>query len=277
MDDPARRSALARRFALRPHGKRWDLSRSVWTVGRAAGAAAAFLTRVPGLARFRYDGPDLVRSAPVFPVIGAAVGALVGATVLAGTWLGIPRLLAATLAVAVGVVATGALHLDGLADSADGLAGSTPERKLQIMRGADVGVYGITAVVLDLLITVTAVAELPRSGVLPTLIAVYAVARAAPLPLAAGCRYAGGTGTGREFVERMRWSRAIAGLAVAAVIAGAAAGAAGLSLLGALALVVYGIWQVSRRRLGGVTGDVLGAAVELTAVACLLVAHVVMF
>ena len=168
---------------------------------RALGAAVAFLTRVPWLARFQYTGVDLVRGAPAFPLVGAAIGALVGGAVVAGTGLGLPALLAATLAIGLEVILTGALHLDGLADSADGLAGRTPERTLQIMRDPGVGVYGTAAVALDLLVKVVAVGSLPRADVVPVLIAVYAVSRTAPLPLAAALPYAG-NGRDRESVRR---------------------------------------------------------------------------
>jgi adenosylcobinamide-GDP ribazoletransferase len=241
---------------------------------RALGAAVAFLTRVPWLARFQYTGVDLVRGAPAFPLVGAAIGALVGGAVVAGTGLGLPALLAAALAIGLEVILTGALHLDGLADSADGLAGRTPERTLQIMRDPGVGVYGTAAVALDLLVKVVAVGSLPRADVVPVLIAVYAVSRAAPLPLAVALPYAGTAGTGRAFVDGVGWARAAAGVGVAAVVAIVAVAAWALALLASLAVVTGAVAIGSRRRLGGVTGDVLGAAVELVVLACLMVSVV---
>jgi adenosylcobinamide-GDP ribazoletransferase len=242
---------------------------------RALGAAVAFLTRVP-LARFKYTGVDLVRGAPAFPLVGAAIGALVGGAVVAGTWLGLPALLAATLAIGLEVVLTGALHLDGLADSADGLAGRTPERTLQIMRDHHVGVYGMAAVVLGLLMKVVAIGSLPRADVPPVLIAVYAVSRAAPLPLAATLPYAGTAGTGKAFVDGVGWARAAAGAGVAAVVAVVAVAAWALALLAILAVVTGAVAVGSRRRLGGVTGDVLGAAVELVVLVGVVVSVIVL-
>ncbi|HET6919589.1 MAG TPA: adenosylcobinamide-GDP ribazoletransferase [Jiangellaceae bacterium] len=241
---------------------------------RALGAAVAFLTRVPWLAGFQYTGVDLVRGAPAFPLVGAAIGALVGGAVVVGTGLGLPVLLAATLAIGLEVIFTGALHLDGLADSADGLAGRTPERTLQIMRDHGVGVYGTTAIALDLLVKVMAVGSLPRTDVVPTLIAVYAVSRTAPLPLAAGLPYAGTTGTGRAFVDGVGWARTAASVGIAAVVAFVAVAAWALALLASLAMVTGAVAVGTRRRLGGVTGDVLGAAVELVVLACLVVSVV---
>jgi adenosylcobinamide-GDP ribazoletransferase len=239
---------------------------------RALGAAVAFLTRVPWLARFQFTSVDLVRGAPAFPLVGAAIGALVGGAVVAGTGLGLPTLLAAALAIGLEVMLTGALHLDGLADSADGLAGRTPERALQIMRDPGVGVYGTAAVALDLLVKVVAVGSLPPADVVPVLIAVYAVSRAAPLPLAAGLPYAGTAGTGKAFVDGVGWARAAAGAGISALVAvGAVAAWAALALLATLVVMTGAVAVGTRRRLDGVTGDVLGAAVELVVLACLVV------
>jgi adenosylcobinamide-GDP ribazoletransferase len=241
---------------------------------RALGAAVAFLTRMPWLAGFQYTGVDLVRGAPAFPLVGAAIGALVGGAVVAGTGLGLPALLAATLVIGLEVVLTGALHLDGLADSADGLAGRTPERTLQIMRDPGVGVYGTAAVTLDLLVKVVGVGSLPRADVLPVLIAIYAVSRAVPLLLAAALPYGGTAGIGKAFVDGVGWTRTAAGGGVAAVVAVVAVGAWAVALLASLAVVTGAVAAGTRRRLRGMTGDVLGAAVELVVLACLVVSVV---
>src|SRR5918992_5718444 len=115
-------------------------------------AALAFLTRAP------VPAGDLVRAAPLFPVVGAALGAVVGATAVGLAGL-VPPLLAATVAVALELVVTGALHVDGLADSADGLAGRDRDHALAIMRDHAVGTYGACALVLDLLAKTVALAH----------------------------------------------------------------------------------------------------------------------
>jgi adenosylcobinamide-GDP ribazoletransferase len=183
----------------------------------------------------------------------------------------VPVLLAAVVAVAVEVIATGALHLDGLADSADGLAGRTPGHALAIMRDHGVGVYGTAAVVLSLVAKTAALASGPSVAVVA---AVYAVARAAPLPLAAGLRYARADGTGRALVERLRWVSVTVGLVIAAGLAVVFAGLLALLLLVVMAALVVAVGVAARSRLGGVTGDVLGAAVELTTAAGLFVVAV---
>ncbi|MGH8776858.1 MAG: adenosylcobinamide-GDP ribazoletransferase [Jiangellaceae bacterium] len=231
---------------------------------RLLAAAAALLTRTPLVGRLSLPDDDVAGSAVFFPVVGAAVGALVGGAALVQVELGVPVLLAAAVAVGTDVVITGALHLDGLADSADGLAGRTAEDALAIMRDHSIGAYGTAAVALDLLLKAAALA----SGLsLAEVVAVYAVARAAPLPLAAALRYARPDGTGRVLVDRLGWAGAAAGLAVAAGIAIACIGGLAVPVLALLAVTVFAVGVAARRRIGGVTGDVLGAAVELTTVA----------
>ncbi len=239
---------------------------------RALGAAVAFLTRAPLAGRMRFSEDDLVHGAVGFPLVGALTGALVGGAAALQVELGLPLMLAAVGAVAVDVVVTGALHLDGLADSADGLAGRSREHTLAIMRDHGIGVYGTSAVVLDLLVKAVAIGALPRSEIVPTLAAIYAVSRVAPLPLAAALPYAGQDGTGRVFVERMRWSIAVAGLCLAAAVAIVTVGFMASALLGGLVVVTAAVGVGARRRLGGVTGDVLGAAAELTTLAGLIAA-----
>ncbi len=192
--------------------------------------------------------------------MGAAIGAAVGATA-AGLAEVAPPLLAGALAVALELVLTGALHADGLADSADGLGGRDRDHALAIMRDHVLGAYGASALVLALLVKAAALGEL---AVLPV-VAAYAVSRAAPLALAATLPAARADGTGR-LLQGLTPRHAAAGLGLAAAIAVVTAPLA-LAALPAAGLV----WWLARRRLGGVTGDVLGAAIELTAAVALVV------
>jgi adenosylcobinamide-GDP ribazoletransferase len=223
--------------------------------------AVAFLTRVPV-----GGGALSPRSALWFPLVGAALGALVGAAAIGLVEL-LPPLLAGALAVALELALTGALHVDGLADSADGLGGRDRERALAIMRDHSLGAYGASALVLDLLAKSAALGALAERGDVLAVVAAFAVARAAPLPLAAALPYARAEGGAGEALAGLRASGAVAGTALAALIA-VAAGAP--ELLAAGAAVIPAVWWVARRRLGGVTGDVMGAAVELTATAALV-------
>src|SRR5689334_3067727 len=126
---------------------------------RAAAAAVAFLTRLPVGRLAELDGEDVGRGAPLFPLVGGALGAAVGglAALLHGP---LPALPAAAVAITAGTLLTGALHLDALADTADALGGDSRERALEIMRDHAIGAFGATALALDLLVKVTALAAL---------------------------------------------------------------------------------------------------------------------
>jgi adenosylcobinamide-GDP ribazoletransferase len=219
--------------------------------------AIAFLTVLPvGAGRLS------PRAALFFALVGAALGALLGAAALGLKEL-VPPLVAGALVVALELALSGALHVDGLADSADGLAGRDRERALAIMRDHSVGAYGASALTLDLLAKAAALAAIDE--LLPIVVA-YALSRAAPLPLAAALPYARAEGTGRALDRLPPW------IAAAGVAPAVAVGLFAPPAIAAAALVVAAVWWLARRRLGGVTGDVMGAAVELTATAALIAA-----
>ena len=235
---------------------------------RAAVAAVAFLTRVP-VGRFvAVDRADVARAAALFPVVGAGIGAAVGgaADALAGP-LSPQR--AAVLGLALGTVLTGALHLDGLADCADALGAATRERALEIMRDHRIGAYGGAALVFAIAAKISCVAVLAAHGDALRLVAcAVGVSRAVPVVLGTVLPYARPEGTGGFFLGAGRGAAAIAvGLASALCIA---AHAWPLALVALGASVVLGTG--ARALLGGVTGDALGAATELSEVAGLVLA-----
>jgi adenosylcobinamide-GDP ribazoletransferase len=225
---------------------------------------------MPGSAQT--SGSDLPAAAVLFPVVGAAIGALVGG---AATLLEAPTapLAAATVAVGLELVLTGALHVDGLADCADGLAGRDAARRLEIMRDHALGTYGAAALTIVLLAKVSALATLAEDGDVLPVVAVYSLSRAAPLPLATALPYArAGAGTGRSLADSLQVGAAIAGVGIAAAIAAGATRLDALTPIAASALVACATRRYAHRALGGVTGDVMGAAIELTATLGLLVA-----
>jgi adenosylcobinamide-GDP ribazoletransferase len=227
----------------------------------------AFLTRVP-VGRGALSADDVARGAALFPLVGAAIGAAVGGTaiLLEPT---LPALLAAALAVTVELVLTGALHVDGLADTVDALGAATRERALEIMRDPRIGAFGACAVAVDLLVRTLAIAALlDRGGALVSLTVSGAFGRAAILPLAAALPYAR---PGGGLSDRIGWPSAVAGGMVAAALAIGLAGWIGAALLGASLLAIALLGIAYRARFGGVTGDLLGAAVEVTVSATLLV------
>jgi adenosylcobinamide-GDP ribazoletransferase len=239
---------------------------------RAVAAALAFLTRVPVGRRLALDGGDVARAGPAFPLIGAGLGAVVGG-IAAGLASPLSPLVAAALALAAGALLTGALHLDALADTADSLGGHSRKRALEIMRDHAIGAYGAVAIALDLLLKAAAIAALARDGhVLAFAIAAGALSRAVPVPLAAALPYARpGEGLARSLAASA-WARAAAAGAIATLIAVLATGLDGLVLTACAAILAVSLAAAFARWLGGVTGDTLGAAVELTELAMLVAA-----
>ena len=231
-------------------------------LARAALAAVSFLTRVPVGRAIAFDGADVGRGAPLFPLVGAVVG---GAVALAGSLMAreLPPLLAAALALAAGALLTGALHLDALADVADGLGGSTREDALRIMREHTVGAYGAVALISSLLVKTFALAELLAiDGGAWALVAAGGLSRAAIVPLAVALPYAReGDGKGRVLDGAGRPAAVAAGLLGIAL--SLSFGLRGIVLAAAVAALTLGWGRFCRRRFGGVTGDLLGACCEL--------------
>jgi adenosylcobinamide-GDP ribazoletransferase len=206
------------------------------------------------------------------PVVGLVLGAAAAGVLLACGAGHSGPLLAAVLAIGVLAALSRGLHLDGLADLADGLGSRKPAAQaLEIMKRSDIGPFGVVTVVLTLLVQVAALARADEIGRGP--IAITAAAVASRLSLTVACRRhvpsARPDGLGALVAGTVRPAAAAALVAVAlagaAVIGWPYAAAIGIGLAVSLALT-----ELCRRRLGGITGDVLGALAEITAAACLL-------
>jgi len=233
---------------------------------RAAAAAVAFLTRLPVVPRrLELGAADVGRGALLFPLVGAGVGALAGLTA-AGLEGPLPPLLAGAIAVVVLLVLTGALHLDALADTADALGARSREQALEIMRDSRIGSFGAAALAAAVLVEAEAAGSLAHAGRAVASFAVAgALSRAAAVPLALLLPYArpepgpGSALTGRVSVPGTALAVAFA-LGLALVLRGWD----GAVAAGAAAVLVAACGLGFRRWLGGVTGDALGAAVQLT-------------
>jgi adenosylcobinamide-GDP ribazoletransferase len=235
--------------------------------------AVAFLTVLPVPFRTPPAPAAVARSRIWYPLVGLLLGALLGgATALLTAW-GRSPLLAAFLLLVAWVILTGALHLDGFCDLCDGLfGGRTPEDRLRILKDPHVGTFGLAGGVLLLLGKFVLLHELLAHA--PTRApwvvgAAVTAARCLVLCAAAGAAYPRPEGTGKVLIEATRrWE-----VVPFALLAAAAAWAGGclLAVLPALAGVL-GLRWLCVRRLGGITGDCLGAAVELAEVLFLLMA-----
>jgi adenosylcobinamide-GDP ribazoletransferase len=208
------------------------------------------------------------------PLVGLLVGAVSAGVLLLATRFGhTGPLLAAVLAVAAAAVLTRALHLDGLADFADGLgSGRAAPEALAIMKRSDIGPFGVVALVLVVLLQVSALARATELGRGP--VAILAAAVAARLAITLACRRGvpaarpGGLGALVAGSVRILPAAALALAAVAA--AGAVRWIFAVAVAAGLAVSVAAT-TLAVRRLGGITGDVLGALAEITATTCLIV------
>jgi len=200
----------------------------------------------------------------VAPLVGALLGVLAGGLLAGLVRLGAGPSLAAALTVGGLALATRGLHLDGLADTADGLgSAATPDRALAVMRSPEVGALGVATLVLVLLTQVTALAQLAGGSHWVSAGLGVAVGR---VGLVWGCRRglpaARPDGLGALVAGTVPGWLCLLWTIVAAAVGTAAAGLPGAAAV--VAATALGILLVahSRRRLGGVTGDVLGAACE---------------
>jgi adenosylcobinamide-GDP ribazoletransferase len=230
---------------------------------RAVAGAVAFLTRLPVGRLVELDARDVARGAPVFPVVGAAVGAA-AAAIAAGLLHVLPALAAAGIGLAAAALVTGALHLDALADTADALT-KRGTRALEVMRDHAIGAYGATALGLDLIVKAAVLAALVvHGGAVGPAAAAGGLSRAVPLVVAAALPPVRADGAGADVTSRISPAGTAAAVVVAIALAFAAGPAHGLELVGIAALLAALAIVFYRRWLGGVTGDLLGAATEVS-------------
>jgi adenosylcobinamide-GDP ribazoletransferase len=228
---------------------------------KSLAAAVSFLTRLPIGRWIAIDASDVARSAGWFPLVGLLIGVIcAGAALVLRPHL--PLMLVAAMVVALDALVTGALHFDGLADTADGFGGGkSREDVLRIMRDHAIGSYGGTALALLVTFKVAAYSALLAGDAWFAAIALTpAVGRWSILLLTTALPYARETAS---VVREMRtsalvWGTVILAVALAASRLWRSAGAAGAAIL---VSVLFGFY--CRRRIGGITGDTLGANVQL--------------
>jgi adenosylcobinamide-GDP ribazoletransferase len=243
--------------------------------GFAAGfaVALAFFTRIPVAAG---PGSDwaLAEAAWAFPLVGAGVGAIAGLIFLAAELIGLGDWPAALLAVLASIVVTGALHEDGLADAADGVfGGGDRDHRLEVMRDSRHGTFAVLALVLSVALRAAALARIGEpvfAGL--ALVATHAGSRALLAPVLWRLSPARPDGLGAA-AGRPRASGMAMALVIAFFIAVAALGpGAGVIALAVAAAAAAIAALIAQRRIGGYTGDVLGAIQQTAEIALLLAA-----
>ena len=231
--------------------------------------AISFLTIFPVPIKGVLSPSELGRSAGWFPLVGAAIGVLVAA-IHSGLSLVFSPLLAAALAAAAWIGLTGGLHLDGLADSCDGmLNASSQERRLEIMKDPRLGTFGGIGLILVILVKFALLYDLPRRSIWFALPLAAATARWMLLPAATQPMARLG-GLGAEFSQHTNprtWLPAACFMGLLTFLSG------WHGLLGVLAahIIAWIIFITAKIRLGGMTGDVFGMTVEFVELVVLVV------
>lgn len=211
-----------------------------------------------------------------FPLAGLAVALPACGTAVLALHLGLPANIAAGLLLAVQILLTGAMHEDGLADSADGFwGGYTPQRRMEIMKDSQIGSYGVLALILSTGLRWMALSTLLSMDSVWFLLALACLSRALMPILMAALPNARNTGLSQS-VGRPSAATAVIGLILALVIATLVIGGSS-ALIVALAMgaSTLGIALLARAKIGGQTGDVLGASQLLAEITGLLVLLVI--
>lgn len=230
-----------------------------------------FFDAVSLLTRLRTrGGSDTERALPWMPVVGALVGLAAG-LVYAAARVALAPWVSASLAIAAGVLITGALHEDGLADVADAFGARVDRaRAIEILQDPHHGTYGILALILSVVTRIAAVATMGPWTAVAALPAAHALGRAGSLAVMTSSPAAGSSTLGASYKRQPIGARALAGVAFASLL--------GVGMLGIwtvvavlitlVASVVAGLLAI--QKIGGFNGDVLGAAEQLTEIGILL-------
>lgn len=231
-------------------------------------ATMSLLTRIPVPEKWS-DGVDfrkLARGITCFPLIGLIVGVIAAAFSLAVSQTGGGIYIGAMAYVLGLVLLTGGFHLDGLADTCDGIfSARTCERMLEIMKDSRLGTFGGLALIICLMLKTFAVITLssaPASQLFPLLVCAPVAGRSALVLAMYGQRYAREEGLGNLYIGKIRFRDTVITLLFGAIVVGGFAGLHGLGALAVCYLAVFGLVRYLARRLGGQTGDTMGALEE---------------
>lgn len=243
-------------------------------------ASLARLSDIPAavglLTRWPVDTGDApargAAAAWAYPLVGAAIALLLGVAAWLFLGLGVPASVTAALILGIGMIVTGAMHEDGLADSADGLWGALDrDRRLKIMQDSRIGTYGVLALSLGILIRWGALSMILAAGsYLPALIVTGMLSRSimvAAMHLAPHARPDGLSAS----VGRPSRSTALLAMGIALLAALILTGFLALAIAIWAGLAVYVFTRIAQAKIGGQTGDILGAAQQIAEMVILIV------
>ena len=234
--------------------------------------ALQFFTRLPIPAWVGFESAWLNQASRYFPLVGLVVATIAAGVYALASWL-LPAPVAVLLSTSAGIYATGAFHEDGFADMCDGFGGGmTPERVLEIMKDSRIGAYGAIGIVCLLGLKCVTLAQLPSMSVIGALFVAHPVSRLLAASLIWRMDYARAEGKAKPLAQTMTSGEfavacITALLAIVAVAASSALSSAalGASVLAGLATTVW-LARMFSRRIGGYTGDCLGAVQQVSEV-----------
>ena len=231
--------------------------------------ALALLTRLPVHVHSFERG---AKAAWAYPLVGLLTGGLAGLAGLAGLWAGLAAPLSALISLFILTITTGAMHEDGLADTADGLWGGWDrDRRLEIMKDSHIGTYGVIALLLSFSArwaAIWAVFEIGPATALTALLVAPMLSRATMPALMASLPHARDHGLSHS-TGRPTAATAALGVAIAGVLAGFLLGWGVFGALVWSALMTVALDRIARAKVGGQTGDILGATQQITEIALL--------
>lgn len=238
-------------------------------------AALQFLTSIPIPGKRELSPEQLGRATAYFPVVGLIIGLVLACL----NWLlGLilpPAAVNALLIVAL-VILTGALHLDGLADTCDGIAGhKTVEERWKVMRDSRTGAFGVVGIVLLLLVKYVTLNNIPPVFMTAVLIFMPVVSRWAMVYAIYVYRYARPSGLGTAFKQATRWPQFTAATVITFAVAFALFpwfSLAGLLIIAGILIITTALAFYFKYKFAGLTGDTYGAIDEVAEVMTLLVA-----
>jgi adenosylcobinamide-GDP ribazoletransferase len=237
---------------------------------RAFLIALQFLTILPIRVRGSYQQKDYTRALLFFPTVGLIIGLIISSVGLLP--LPYPKSVIIILTLIVSFLITGGLHLDGLADTCDGFYGQKPkERRLEIMKDSAIGVMGALGLISIILLKGAFLFMVPVELWFSTLILMTLCGRASMILGAALSSYARESGTGQLFIGKVRLSILILSIGFTLMVSIALLQIKGLILCGLLLFPITIFLLISKIKIGGMTGDTLGALNEIIEVSTLAV------
>ena len=226
-----------------------------------------FMTRIPVFVNVEYDEEKLGKSIKYFPLVGAIIGIfLYGINILAGK-ITVNRQIAAIIIIIAEIFITGLIHIDGLADTADGLFSYAEKEKiLEIMKDSRVGTNGAVALILYFMTKVILLSEIR-----PEYIILYPVISRLSTSINAGLgEYARKNGMSNEIIAKNGKKEAVISIIITMILSFIILKVKGLIILIFAILFILLLMKGVKRKIGGITGDTMGASLELTSILVLL-------